>query len=64
MFALHLVDASVGEPGADDVFVDLLQLNDSIKDEIISNQRMIPPGKSLMAMNGALMNVEDIDLYL
>lgn len=41
-----------------------MKLNDSIKDEIIGNQRMIPPGKSLMALNGALMNVEDIDLYL
>ncbi|KAK6136507.1 hypothetical protein DH2020_029743 [Rehmannia glutinosa] len=41
-----------------------MKLNDSIKDEIISNQRMIPPGKSLMALNGALINVEDIDLYL
>ncbi|KAH6755044.1 EMS-MUTAGENIZED BRI1 SUPPRESSOR 1 [Perilla frutescens var. hirtella] len=41
-----------------------MKLNDSIKDEIIANQRMIPPGKSLMALNGALMNVEDIDLYL
>ncbi|KAI3445630.1 hypothetical protein Pfo_002295 [Paulownia fortunei] len=41
-----------------------MKLNDSIKDEIIANQRMIPPGKSLMALNGALINVEDIDLYL
>ncbi|KAL3638178.1 hypothetical protein CASFOL_018048 [Castilleja foliolosa] len=41
-----------------------MKLNDSIKDEIIENQRMIPPGKSLMAMNGALVNVEDIDLHL
>ncbi|KAK6156984.1 hypothetical protein DH2020_011232 [Rehmannia glutinosa] len=41
-----------------------MKLNESIKDEIISNQRMIPPGKSLMALNGALINVEDIDLYL
>ncbi|KAL1553421.1 UDP-glucose:glycoprotein glucosyltransferase isoform X2 [Salvia divinorum] len=40
------------------------KLNDSIKDEIIANQRMIPPGKSLMALNGALLNVEDIDLHL
>lgn len=42
----------------------VLQLNESIKDEIIANQRMIPPGKSLMALNGALINIEDIDLYL
>ncbi|CAA0841506.1 UDP-glucose\\x3aglycoprotein glucosyltransferase [Striga hermonthica] len=41
-----------------------MKLNDSIKDEIIANQRMIPPGKSLVALNGALLNVEDIDLYL
>lgn len=30
----------------------------------MANQRMIPPGKSLMALDGALLNVEDIDLYL
>jgi UDP-glucose:glycoprotein glucosyltransferase len=41
-----------------------LQLDDSIKDEIIANQRMVPPGKSLMALNGALINIEDLDLYL
>ncbi|MBA0862880.1 hypothetical protein Goshw_013908 [Gossypium schwendimanii] len=41
-----------------------MKLNDSIKDEIIANQKMIPPGKSLMALNGALINIEDIDLYL
>ncbi|KAG6709705.1 hypothetical protein I3842_06G146800 [Carya illinoinensis] len=41
-----------------------MKLNDSVKDEIIANQRMIPPGKSLMALNGALVNIEDIDLYL
>ncbi|KAK3011338.1 hypothetical protein RJ639_011725, partial [Escallonia herrerae] len=39
------------------------KLNDSIKDEITANQRMIPPGKSLMALNGALVDIEDIDLY-
>ncbi|KAI7751028.1 hypothetical protein M8C21_007077 [Ambrosia artemisiifolia] len=39
-------------------------LDDSIKDEILSNQRMIPPGKSLMALNGALIDIEDIDLFL
>lgn len=44
--------------------VNVWQLNDSVKDEIIANQRMIPPGKSLMAINGALINIEDIDLYL
>ncbi|KAF6171102.1 hypothetical protein GIB67_020581 [Kingdonia uniflora] len=41
-----------------------MKLNDSVKDEIVANQRMIPPGKSLMALNGALINIEDIDLYL
>lgn len=41
-----------------------MKLNDSVKDEITANQRMIPPGKSLMALNGALINIEDIDLYL
>ncbi|TQD80729.1 hypothetical protein C1H46_033699 [Malus baccata] len=41
-----------------------MKLNDSVKDEISANQRMIPPGKSLMALNGALLNIEDIDLYL
>ncbi|KAJ0970439.1 hypothetical protein J5N97_023316 [Dioscorea zingiberensis] len=40
-----------------------MKINDSIKDEIIANQRMVPPGKSLMALNGALINIEDIDLY-
>ena len=42
----------------------LVQLDNSIKDEIIANQRMVPPGKSLMALNGALINIEDLDLYL
>ncbi|XP_044490237.1 UDP-glucose:glycoprotein glucosyltransferase isoform X2 [Mangifera indica] len=41
-----------------------MKLNDSIKEEITSNQRMMPPGKSIMALNGALINVEDIDLYM
>ncbi|KAJ4717311.1 UDP-glucose:glycoprotein glucosyltransferase-like [Melia azedarach] len=41
-----------------------MKLNDSIKDEIVANQRFIPPGKSLMALNGALINIDDIDLYL
>ncbi|XP_050375561.1 UDP-glucose:glycoprotein glucosyltransferase [Argentina anserina] len=41
-----------------------MKLNESIKDEITANQRMIPPGKSLMALNGALINIEEIDLYL
>jgi len=25
---------------------------------------MVPPGKSLMALNGALINIEDLDLCL
>ncbi|KAI3990911.1 hypothetical protein MKX01_026095 [Papaver californicum] len=41
-----------------------MKINESIKEEILANQRMIPPGKSLMAVNGALINIEDIDLYL
>ncbi|KAG6576980.1 UDP-glucose:glycoprotein glucosyltransferase, partial [Cucurbita argyrosperma subsp. sororia] len=41
-----------------------MKLNDSVKDEITANQRMVPPGKSLMALNGALINIEDVDLYL
>ncbi|WVY92629.1 hypothetical protein V8G54_031717 [Vigna mungo] len=36
-----------------------MKLDDSVQDEIMANQRMIPPGKSLMAINGALVNVED-----
>lgn len=46
------------------VIMFFMQLNDSIKDEILANQRMVPPGKSLMALNGALINIEDIDLYM
>ncbi|KAI3972803.1 hypothetical protein MKX01_019461 [Papaver californicum] len=41
-----------------------MKINESIKEEILANQRMVPPGKSLMAVNGALINIEDIDLYL
>ncbi|CAN1305586.1 UDP-glucose:glycoprotein glucosyltransferase [Linum perenne] len=40
-----------------------MKLNDSVKGEITANHRMIPPGKSLLALNGALLNVDDIDLY-
>lgn len=55
-----------------DIYLDLIvwyafkfmQLNESIKEEIVTNQRMIPPGKSLMALNGALVDTEDIDLYM
>lgn len=45
-------------------YLSRMKLDDSVRDEIVANQRMIPPGKSLMALNGALLNVEDIDLYL
>lgn len=41
-----------------------MKLNISVKDEIIANQRMIPPGKSLLALDGALINIEDMDLHL
>uniref|UniRef100_A0A7N0UES8 UDP-glucose:glycoprotein glucosyltransferase n=1 Tax=Kalanchoe fedtschenkoi TaxID=63787 RepID=A0A7N0UES8_KALFE len=41
-----------------------IKLNASIKNEIIANQRMIPPGKSIMALNGGLINIEDLDLYM
>ncbi|KMS95940.1 hypothetical protein BVRB_003480 isoform A [Beta vulgaris subsp. vulgaris] len=41
-----------------------MKLNDSVKDEILANQRMVPPGKSLLALNSALINIEEIDLYL
>ncbi|XP_045817511.1 UDP-glucose:glycoprotein glucosyltransferase-like isoform X2 [Trifolium pratense] len=45
-------------------YLSRMKLDDSVRDEITANQRMIPPGKSLMALNGALLNVEDIDLNL
>ncbi|KAG2321665.1 hypothetical protein Bca52824_014878 [Brassica carinata] len=41
-----------------------MKLNESIKEEILSNQRMVPPGKALLALNGALLNIEDMDLYM
>ncbi|KAK9134686.1 hypothetical protein Syun_014016 [Stephania yunnanensis] len=40
-----------------------MKIDDSIKDEINANQRMLPPGKSLLALNGALVNIEDIDIF-
>ncbi|KVH88595.1 UDP-glucose:Glycoprotein Glucosyltransferase [Cynara cardunculus var. scolymus] len=45
-------------------YLSRMKLNDSIKDEILSNQRMIPPGKSLMALNGALIDIDEIDLFV
>ncbi|XP_078432136.1 EMS-MUTAGENIZED BRI1 SUPPRESSOR 1 isoform X2 [Wolffia australiana] len=38
--------------------------NSSIREEIIANQQMVPPGRSLMAINSALINLDDIDLYV
>ncbi|KAG0448863.1 hypothetical protein HPP92_027626 [Vanilla planifolia] len=40
-----------------------MKLNESVKEEIIANQRMVPPGKSLMALNGALINIEEVDVF-
>lgn len=40
-----------------------LQINDTIKEEIMSNQRLLPAGKNLMAINGAILNIETIDLF-
>ncbi|GLJ16960.1 hypothetical protein SUGI_0293070 [Cryptomeria japonica] len=40
-----------------------MKLNQSIKDEIAANQRMVPPGKCLMAINGALISTDSIDLF-
>ncbi|KAK2966664.1 hypothetical protein RJ640_002362 [Escallonia rubra] len=37
-----------------------MKLNDSIKDEITANQRMIPPGKSLMALNESLSGKDQL----
>ncbi|CAI9304355.1 unnamed protein product [Lactuca saligna] len=45
-------------------YLSRMKLNDSIKEEILANQRMIPPGKSLMALNGALIDIDDIDLFM
>ncbi|XP_024372023.1 UDP-glucose:glycoprotein glucosyltransferase isoform X2 [Physcomitrium patens] len=40
-----------------------MQINDTIKEEIMSNQRLLPAGKNLMAINGAILNIETIDLF-
>ncbi|KAJ7513700.1 hypothetical protein O6H91_23G011200 [Diphasiastrum complanatum] len=40
-----------------------MEINDTIKDEIVTNQKMLPPGKTLIAINGALVNAEDLDLF-
>lgn len=40
-----------------------LKLNQTIKDEIVANQRMVNPGKNLFAINGALVNIDDLDLF-
>ncbi|MCO5576449.1 hypothetical protein L7F22_030259 [Adiantum nelumboides] len=40
-----------------------LKLNETIKEEIVSNQRLVNPGKNMLAINGALINLEGLDLY-
>lgn len=37
------------------------KLNDSIKDEIVANPQMVLNGRPLIAINRALLNIEDID---
>ncbi|KAL3679974.1 hypothetical protein R1sor_022930 [Riccia sorocarpa] len=39
------------------------QLNSTVKEEITQNQRMIPPGKNLFAVNGALVNPDILDIF-
>jgi UDP-glucose:glycoprotein glucosyltransferase len=38
-------------------------VNETIKDEIVSNQQMLPPGKNLVAINGAVINLETVDIF-
>ncbi|CAM6098919.1 unnamed protein product [Calypogeia fissa] len=40
-----------------------MQLNETIKEEIVVNQRMVPPGRNLFAINGALVNPDTLDLF-
>jgi UDP-glucose:glycoprotein glucosyltransferase len=40
-----------------------MQVNETIKDEIVSNQQMLPPGKNLVAINGAVINLETVDIF-
>ena len=44
-------------------FTHVLQINETIKEEIMANQRLLPPGKNLVAINGALLNLETVDLF-
>ncbi|BFI40446.1 UDP-glucose:glycoprotein glucosyltransferase [Marchantia polymorpha subsp. ruderalis] len=40
-----------------------MQLNDTVKEEIANNQRRVPPGKNLFAINGALVNPDTLDIF-
>lgn len=40
-----------------------LKLNETIKEEIVVNQRLVKPGQNMLAINGALINLEGLDLY-
>ncbi|KAI5067704.1 hypothetical protein GOP47_0018232 [Adiantum capillus-veneris] len=40
-----------------------LKLNETIKDEIVANQKLVNPGKNMLAINGALINLEGLDLH-
>ncbi|KAH7387951.1 hypothetical protein KP509_16G050200 [Ceratopteris richardii] len=40
-----------------------LKLNETIKEEIIANQKLVVPGKNMFAINGALVDLEGLDLY-
>lgn len=37
--------------------------NETIRSEILSNQRMIQAGKNLIAINGALINTDNVDIH-
>ncbi|CAD6254583.1 unnamed protein product [Miscanthus lutarioriparius] len=39
-------------------------MGDRKMNDFFNDKRMVPPGKSLMALNGALINIEDLDLCL
>ncbi|KAL0801520.1 hypothetical protein Bca101_056696 [Brassica carinata] len=36
----------------------------SVVSSLSRMKRMVPPGKALLALNGALLNIEDMDLYM
>ncbi|KAG0591180.1 hypothetical protein KC19_1G156300 [Ceratodon purpureus] len=40
-----------------------MQMNETIKEEIMSNQRLLPAGKNLVSINGALLNLDTLDLF-